>query len=133
MSLCVVDEREALDTSTAKPRNVLVMCENHPNPEKKIVSDLVKEDSDFAHIVLEFVEGLSSRLTRMEEALRDSDLETLRVAAHQLKGSGGGYGYPILTDRAAKLEIHAKAGELQQCIDAMQDLRNICSRVVVGP
>ncbi len=69
----------------------------------------------------------------MEEAVRASDFEALRRTAHQLKGSGGGYGYPILTQKAAILERHAGAAALDECLDALDELKVICDRVVVGP
>ena len=109
------------------------MSESQPDPMERITSDLLREDADFADIVIEFVDGLKGRLERMEEALRQADFDSLRNAAHQLKGSGGGYGYPILTERAAELELVAKAQSFQQCIDAIEELRSICARITVGP
>jgi HPt (histidine-containing phosphotransfer) domain-containing protein len=108
------------------------MADDNLPPDDPISSDLVREDPSFADIVLEFLDGLSSRLGEMEDALRNSDFERLRVAAHQLKGSGGGYGYPILTERAAELETLAKSQSLDDCIDAVEDLKTIASRVIVG-
>lgn len=98
-----------------------------------ITSELVREDADFAEIVQIFVEGLDGRLKDMETALRQSDWDALRVSAHQLKGAGGGYGYPLLTERAAELEIMAKAQVLEECMDAVADLKDLVSRVEVGP
>ena len=103
------------------------MTESTPQAHGPIISELVKEDAAFTDIVLTFVEGLGNRLREMEQAVRRSDFEGLRAAAHQLKGSGGGYGYPILTDRAARLEASAKAQALQECLDALMELKEIAS------
>ncbi|MCH7808918.1 MAG: Hpt domain-containing protein [Planctomycetes bacterium] len=67
----------------------------------------------------------------MHDAIEKSDFEALRGAAHQLKGSGGGYGYPILTELAAELERFAQSGILDDCKTALDGLKNTCSRVVV--
>lgn len=96
-----------------------------------IGSELVEEDPSFAEIVVQFVDGLNDRLDTMERAVRSSDFETLRVAAHQLKGSGGGYGYPALTDLAAELEALAEAQDLDECVSLLAQLKEVCSRVVV--
>ncbi len=96
-----------------------------------IGSELVQEDASFADIVAQFVDGLTQRLTTMEEAVQGGDFETLYVAAHQLKGAAGGYGYPIVTDRAAQLERHAQAEVLDDCVNALEHLKEICARVVV--
>jgi len=96
-----------------------------------IGSLLVEEDPSFAEIVVQFVDGLSDRLDTMERAVRSADFEILRVAAHQLKGSGGGYGYPALTDLAADLEALAEAQDLDECVSLLAQLKDVCSRVVV--
>ena len=108
------------------------MADQQSTARDPIGSALVREDSSFADIVGEFVEGLGDRLATMEEAIRGGDFEALRAAAHQLKGSGGGYGYPILTERAGSLEQLAKAGILDGCEKTVTDLRELCERVVVA-
>ncbi|MGB2986542.1 MAG: Hpt domain-containing protein [Phycisphaerae bacterium] len=105
--------------------------ENH-TPQDSIDSDLVRENASFTDIVVQFVEGLDKRLKTMEDAIRASEFEALRAAAHQLKGSGGGYGYPILSERAAELERHAKARALDDCVHAFGDLKSLCEHVVVS-
>ena len=100
--------------------------------QELIGSELVQEDVSYADIVLQFVAGLSERLAHMEDALREADFEALRAAAHQLKGSGGGYGYPILTELAAKLEQQAKAGSLETCAAQIEELSELSKRVVVS-
>jgi len=109
------------------------MTEGNQTPSGAIGSELVREDASFADIVTQFVAGLSERLTRMENAIRQADFDALRMAAHQLKGSGGGYGYPILTERATQLEKYARSHALDQCADALAELKEICRRVVVDP
>ena len=107
------------------------MISNDVSIEEPIVSELVQEDASFADIVLQFVEGLSDRISTMEDALRAADFEALRGAAHQLKGSGGGYGYPVLTQCAAELERNAKSHSFEDCAQHLDGLKQVCSRVVV--
>lgn len=107
------------------------MSQQPPAPDGPIGSDLVREDPSFADIVQEFVNGLSERLRTMEAAVGRTDFDALRVAAHQLKGSGGGYGYPALSERAAVLERHARSHAIENCEAAIDELKQLCSRVVV--
>ncbi|MBU0717032.1 MAG: Hpt domain-containing protein [Planctomycetes bacterium] len=103
----------------------------HSKPSNLIGSELLQEDPGFADIVMQFVENLGKRLSTMDEAIQASDFEALRAAAHQLKGSGGGYGYPILTELAASLERQAKAAALAECTSKLAELKEVCQRVVV--
>ena len=107
------------------------MTDRNQNPYDDIGSELVRENVLSADIVAQFVAGLSERVRGMEDAIRKADFDALQVAAHQLKGSGGGYGYPILSYRAAGLEKHARNQALEQCVDAIEDLKAICEHVVV--
>ena len=109
------------------------MTDDQQTPDDPISSELLREDPSYADIVVQFVEGLSDRLATMEEALSTSDFNALRVAAHQLKGSGGGYGYPLLTERAAELEQHARESLADNCAKELEELKQLCARVVVSP
>jgi len=97
-----------------------------------IVSELVQHDPDFANLVTEFVDGLGTRLQKLEQAARSSDLHQLRTSAHQLKGAAGGYGYPLLTEVAARLEQQAATEALDECATTVKELKNLISRVVVS-
>lgn len=107
------------------------MAEHQPAYDGLIGSELVRDDPSFTKIVDQFVDGLKDRLAKMEEAVRKADFESLRTAAHQLKGSGGGFGFPVLTESAAALEQHAKSHALDDCQSALTELRALCSRLVV--
>lgn len=99
-------------------------------PPDAIGSQLVREDPAFTELVTEFVAGLGAHLQTMEAAIRSADFGALKASAHRLKGSGGGYGYPLLTERAAVLERHAVQQCMDDCITALRELRAVCDRVV---
>jgi len=100
--------------------------------DDKIVSQLVQEDPEFADIVEQFVDGLSNRVATMTQALSGRDFDALRVAAHQLKGSAGGYGYPSVTEKAAELERAARISAFDDCRNHLAQLEAMCGRVIVG-
>ena len=96
-----------------------------------IGSNLLEDDPSFEEIVVEFVEALANRVHDMEDALRAADFGKLQTLAHQLKGCGAGYGYPIVTERAAILEQCAKKRVAHGCTAAVDEMGEICSRIVV--
>jgi HPt (histidine-containing phosphotransfer) domain-containing protein len=108
------------------------MTDDNQNPHDPIGSKLADEDPRFADVVVHFVNALTQRLAMMEDAIQAGDFEALREAANQLSGAGEGYGYPALTELATKLERQADAHVLDQCIQAFDELRDLCERVVVS-
>lgn len=70
-------------------------------------------DPDMMEIVMEFAAELPERIRMMEELLSKGDWEELQRLSHQLKGAGGGYGFPHITEVSARLEAALKeaAGE----------------------
>jgi HPt (histidine-containing phosphotransfer) domain-containing protein len=91
----------------------------------------VQQDEDFAELVQEFLAGLPAQLGKLEAALNEQDFQALRTCAHQLKGSGGGYGYPALTTHAADLERSAADAQLQACQEGVAELKSLIPRLVL--
>jgi HPt (histidine-containing phosphotransfer) domain-containing protein len=98
---------------------------------KPIPSELAQEDESFTDLVEEFVRGLGERVEQIAKAVDSGDFAGLKVLAHQMKGSAGSYGYPILTQRAAEMELHAIGEELDAVQADLDGLRELISRVVI--
>jgi HPt (histidine-containing phosphotransfer) domain-containing protein len=75
-----------------------------PRSPKPLVSTLISEDPELADIVREFVDGLDVRLAEFRAAHEAMDWAALAKLAHRLKGAGGSYGYPDLTDLGKRME-----------------------------
>lgn len=105
---------------------------NEPNlPRDPIPSELVQEDESFAGLVQEFIAGLHVRIAEIGRAVEAQDYVNLRSLAHQLKGSAGGFGYPSITEQAARLERHALDEEIQAVEADLRTLENMVARVVL--
>jgi len=90
------------------------------------------DDPDLAEVIDEFVAGLPDQLGDMRRAADAGCFEKLRRLAHQLKGAGGSYGYPGLTDAAKRLEDAARAGDEEACGLALGELDRRCRAVAAG-
>lgn len=101
--------------------------------QEPIKSELVEEDPTYVDLVEQFVDGLGNRLQAMRDAIASDELTSVKNLAHQLKGAGGGHGYPILTEVAASLERSADASAVEECKKRIDELASLISRVVVGP
>lgn len=67
----------------------------------------------------------------IESALGEGDLETARSLGHQMKGSGGGYGFDRLTEIGAQIEQAAREGDCARVRQAVAAMRDYLDRVVV--
>ena len=70
-------------------------------------------DSDLAEVLDQFVAGLPRQIEAMSRAAHAGRREELQRLAHRLKGAGGSYGYPSLTEAARKLEEAARTGDVE--------------------
>ena len=98
---------------------------------RPITSDFA-DDPDLADIIAQFIDGLPDKLRSMREALDHGDFETLQRLAHQLKGAGGSYGYPALTDAAKRLEDAAKVQDREAATLAFASFSDLCRAVTSG-
>jgi signal transduction histidine kinase/DNA-binding response OmpR family regulator len=78
-------------------------------------------DPEMERLLEAFVAALPRRTAVMEQCLAAGDLDGLLVAAHQLKGTAGGYGFPRLSEAAAALEAAVRAREDAAVLGARTD------------
>ncbi|MEM1331248.1 MAG: Hpt domain-containing protein [Planctomycetota bacterium] len=88
------------------------------------------DDPDMAELVVEFVSELDDRVAALQTALDADDLVALRRMAHQLKGAGGGYGFPSITETASDLERACDnfSGDIAGVREGTQELIELCNR-----
>jgi CheY-like chemotaxis protein len=58
-----------------------------------------------------FIHRLPARVVSLTELVRAGETEELRRLTHQLKGAGAGYGFPQITEIAARVESLIKSSE----------------------
>ncbi|MHC4986680.1 MAG: response regulator, partial [Planctomycetota bacterium] len=89
-------------------------------------------DADLAELVAGFAAGLAEKVQVMQTALSAQDFDGLSRLAHQMKGAGGSYGYPSLTEAAAELEAAAKAEDVEVAGLTLGTLSGRCRAAVRG-
>ena len=77
---------------------------NGPPPGQPMVVD-----HELNELKREFLDEAREKVDEMQNALDGDSLERIAYLAHQLKGSGGSYGYQ---------SISADAAELEKCVEA---------------
>jgi PAS domain S-box-containing protein len=106
-------------TKPIDPNLLISTCDywknmQNPNPanDVKVCVSEFADDPDMAELVTEYVESFSESVTKIRQALETRCFEDLGRIAHQFKGSGGGYGFPMISDAAAQLEAIVKSPDI---------------------
>jgi HPt (histidine-containing phosphotransfer) domain-containing protein len=80
-------------------------------------------DPDMKEVLGEFIAGLPAQIAQIQYLLEEQNLAELRRAVHQLKGAGGGYGFPQITRLALSAEEEVKSGRavgsIRERVDAL--------------
>ena len=103
-----------------------------PEQNPEAIASEWANDPELAKILDDFVASLPTKLAAMRDALDNGRYEDLQRIAHQLKGAGGGYGYPALTESARGLENAAKAKCKEAALGSLTQLTTLCRAVEAG-
>ncbi len=108
--------------------------QQQPNLKLAPLHSEFADDPDMLELVQEFVAALPARIAALEQAAAADDLETLRRLAHQMKGSAGGYGFGVITEKAAVIEGELRQGcGVNQVKAQLVDLFDMCRRATADP
>jgi len=89
-------------------------------------------DEDIGYLSSRFLAGLADRQQRMNDALARHDLASLQLENHQIKGTAGAMGYPLLTEQAAVLERHIRSDmpDWQRIHAGLEKLNDMINRAL---
>lgn len=97
--------------------------------EEKII---VYVDPEIADLIPGFLENRRKDIKAMNEALREGDLETIRVLGHKMKKrANGSYRSETVTEIGKSLEESAKNNNAEGIQRSMQELAAYLDRVEV--
>ena len=99
---------------------------------EQILRSEFDDDVDLAEVLDQFVADLPGRVEQMRAAVANGCFQELRRLGHQLKGAGGSYGYPALSDLGARLEDVAEASDTEGVTLALNELAELTGAVVAG-
>jgi HPt (histidine-containing phosphotransfer) domain-containing protein len=87
-------------------------------------------DSAFETELLQmFLEDADRSLGQLAEAIAAGRVETVEEIAHYLKGASANVGACALSERAAQLELQARARQLSQPERLLAEMQNLCREV----
>ena len=99
--------------------------------ELPVFSTLLDEP-DLTHLIEKFIAYLPGNIESLIKAAQQQDWDTIKDVAHQLKGLGGGYGYPGITQLAAKLEFQVVNKNQLEVDSLIAGINAYCQRIYTG-
>lgn len=99
--------------------------------DRAVVYSEFAADPEYRELLEMFDEALPERRRSLTDAFRVGNFQELLTLAHQLKGAGGGFGFPGLTDFAAVLEEACKAADATRIAAALDQLLAYMHRIAV--
>ena len=102
--------------------------QNSPAEEKI----LVRAPEGVEEAVPLFLEMVREDLENLRKALRDADYSRIRFIGHDLKGSGGGYGFDGMTAIGKSIEEAAKRSDGEEAGRQIEALEDYLKRVEVA-
>lgn len=110
----------------------LAVAEHVAAPEMAIQSRLLQAEPDLSDLVEKFVLDLPAVLDELRQLSEAQDWPTLRHKVHDLKGMGGTFGYPDLSELAAKLEFQLINQDGQAVDTLLGELDKLVKRICQG-
>ena len=95
------------------------------------VRSIYAGEPDFAELLEIYAAGLPERLATLRSTFETGNISELRTLAHQMKGSGGGFGFPGVTDRAAELETACKSQDPAAIAAKLERLLEYLGRIEI--
>lgn len=90
-----------------------------------------QNDEDFRELLEEFAVAIPDRLKSVEMLLAAADWQELSRVAHQIKGAGGGFGFPELSEKASSLEQACKEAVIERIAADAAELIAFARRIRV--
>jgi len=95
-----------------------------------IESTLLQEGTEFREVVDQFLVRLPELLQEIQKEYNAGKWQVMQRQVHDLKGLGGGMGYPQLTQIARDIEIQLKTGDYHHLPKLMLQLEQLCLRIL---
>jgi PAS domain S-box-containing protein len=93
-----------------------------PNPATQTHQSTLAGNPKRKRVLEQYIAELPSDVARLSDLLKQQNLTDLATMVHQIKGSGGLYGFPRITELAATVEDsinHAKLDQAKRVIDEL--------------
>lgn len=93
---------------------------------------VVRIDPELVDLIPGFLENRWKDVAAIKAALARGDLEYVLGIGHRMKGCGGGYGFPVLSDVGAAIENAAQRLNHEGVLQAVSKLEDYLTRLEIA-
>ena len=104
------------------------MTDDEMNAVGKVV---VRVDEDLEDLIPDFLQNRHEDVQAIQQLLSANDYETISRLGHSMKGCGGGYGFDMITDIGASIEVAAKGQDADEVQKWLAELENLLGNIEV--
>jgi len=97
-----------------------------------ITSSLLEEEPELFDLVAQFVTRLPEQLAGIGRALNEQNWPALKQEIHDLKGLGGNFGFPIISQIAKQIEDKLTQQLYDSIAPLLEELHSTCQRITLG-
>ena len=97
--------------------------------EPKIISEIIESEPELVDLVAKFCDGLPGHYELIKQFEQESNWSELKHIIHQLKGTGGGMGFPIISKIAGKIQFQIANEDHQEINKLIIDLGKIINQI----
>lgn len=97
-----------------------------------LTSNLLLDEPDLIDLIDKFMIRLPTLQGAINHAHTDNNIEELSGLIHQLKGVGGGYGYPMLTELCINIESQIENQNSESIKALIEEFNMMVEKILEG-
>lgn len=115
--------------NVAKKYLIVETSAGQPEP---LYSSILDEDPDYIDLVNNYIDSLGPMKNELMQTFKEGEWDLLRGLIHQVKGTGGGYGYEAITSLAAQIEFQIVNQDYAEVSHLLHQLFHLFERAIAG-
>jgi len=97
-------------------------------PSEKI---RVQVDRDLEDLIPEYLESIRQNINKIKGFLESGNFDGIRILGHNMKGSGGGYGFNMITEVGLSIENASKQKDKSIILNNLKHLEGYLDNVTI--
>ena len=92
----------------------------------------VKIDPELEELIPSYLQNLQENSASIKAGAREKDMELCRSLGHNMKGSGGSYGFDFISGIGKRIEDAARSQEIKKIEGSLMELEDYISRLDIS-